>query len=471
MPQEVIQYKAAPTITKFHRSDAFIRGIRGPLGSGKSVACCIEIVRRAHKQKPHNGIRKTRWVIIRNSYRELIDTTLKTWFDWVSEESGTFSKQNMTHTVVTKLNDGTTVHMEVLFRAFDKPGDVKKLLSLEVTGAFINEAREVPKAVLDMLQGRVGRYPSKRDGGPTWFGIILDTNPPDSDHWWPKIFDRERPDNWDSFTQPSGMSKEAENVKNLPPNYYQNMLPGKKPEWIKVYVHGEYGFVSDGKPIYPEFKQHVHVATEPVKILEDEELYIGLDFGLTPAATFAQLSQTGQWRVIDEIVSEDMGAKQFGMILGQRIRSKYRYFMDQKKITITGDPAGTSRVETDKQTPFEVLQAQGIEAEPAHTNDFMLRRDAVGAALTRLDMSGDPGFIVDAKCHVLVKAMAGKYQLKRVQVVGEERFQDKPLKNEYSHVAESLQYLFLGAGADYELIKSGTDFDSKQDYDWDRYAI
>ena len=40
----------------------------------------------------------------------------------------------------------------------------KKLLSLELTGAWINEAREVPKAILEGLTGRVGRYPKKEGG-------------------------------------------------------------------------------------------------------------------------------------------------------------------------------------------------------------------------------------------------------------------------------------------------------------------
>jgi len=47
------------------------------------------------------------------------------------------------------------VHCEILFRALDTPDDVRKVLSLELTGAYINEGREVPKAILDMIGGRV----------------------------------------------------------------------------------------------------------------------------------------------------------------------------------------------------------------------------------------------------------------------------------------------------------------------------
>ena len=57
----------------------------------------------------------------------------------------------MKHIVKMPLEDGTTVEYEVLFRALDKPQDIKKLLSLELTGGFLNECREIPKQVLDML--------------------------------------------------------------------------------------------------------------------------------------------------------------------------------------------------------------------------------------------------------------------------------------------------------------------------------
>ena len=51
------------------------------------------------------------------------------------------------------------VELEVMFIALDRPDDLRKLLSLELTGAWINEAREIPKAILDGLTARVGRFP------------------------------------------------------------------------------------------------------------------------------------------------------------------------------------------------------------------------------------------------------------------------------------------------------------------------
>lgn len=471
----IVKYKASDTCRDFHKSDAFVRLLLGPIGSGKSVASCIELFTLAQLQEPdRNNVRRTRWAIIRNTYRELIDTTCKTWWDWFPKEMGLWRQMDMTHRIINELPDGTTVDMEVMFRALDKPGDIKKLLSLELTGGWINECREVPKAILDALIGRCGRFPPIKDGTPaTWIGVILDTNPPDSDHWIYRVFeegeDSMPPEvledlspeileqlktantKWDIFHQPSGLSVKAENIKNLPPNYYLNMLQGKDPEWIKVYVHGEYGFVSDGLPVVPEFKDSIHVTNYNIDFAGDI-LYIGIDFGRTPAATFAQ-EINGQVQVIDELVTFGTSATHFAKLLAERIKGHYPRDIE---IIATGDPAGENPGEQIDDTCIDIINNAGIPCDGAHTNNFTIRREAVSIPLGQLTMHGTPQLIISPNCRVLRKGMNGGYRYKRMQVSGE-YFQNKPDKNKYSHVCESLQYLLLGMGKGYEVISSHSD--------------
>ena len=447
-------YHATPTGSKFHKSEAFVRLIMGPIGSGKSVACCWEVFMRACAQKPHtDGIRRSRWVIVRNTYRELVDTTINTYNDWFSD-LGYWLLKDMKHIVNMPLEDGTTVQYEVLFRALDKPQDIKKLLSLELTGGFLNECREIPKQVLDMLIGRVGRYPSKMQGGASWWGVIMDTNPPDSDHWIHELFEENLPTDFEIFHQPSGVSAEAENVPNLPEKYYERMSYGKDPEWVKVYVHGEYGFVSDGIPVVPEFHQHIHVSHHKIEFdprLCDNILYVGVDFGRTPAATFG-MEVNGQMRIIDELVTFGISATHFSKLLNERIQGFYR----GAQLIATGDPAGENPGEQIDDTCIEILQNAGIPIDGAHTNNFTIRREAVSIPLTELNMQGEPNLIISPNCTMLVKGMNGGYKYKRMQVSGE-RFALKPDKNKYSHVCESLQYLMLGAGRGYDVISSHSD--------------
>jgi len=432
-----IEYEPpGPVARAFLESDAFVRGIRGPFGSGKSTVCCVDILNRALEQKPGpDGVRRSRWAIIRNTYPELKTTTIKTWHGIVPPNIGRWVDTGPP----THFLSGDDLDVEVLFLALDSPADIKKLLSMDLTGAWINEAREVPKGVLDGLTARVGRYPGQAIGGPTWFGVLMDTNPPDSDHWWYRLAEEQKPEGFQFFAQPSGLSPAAENAQNLPTGYYARLCAGKTDDWIKVYVHGEYGFVQDGKPVYPEYSDSIHCAREPLVPMAGVAT-IGLDFGLTPAATFHQKDARGRVYAFHELVCESMGATNFA----RELAGEMAKFPQVTQWAIVGDPAGEQRAQTDERTVFQVLIANGIHARPARTNDFTLRRDAVGNALSRL-IDGKPGYTISPTCVRLRKAMAGGYCFRRIQVSGD-RFKDVPDKDMNSHVAESAQYALVDMG-------------------------
>lgn len=462
-------------VRAFLSSTDFVRAIRGPVGSGKSVACCVEIFRRAVEQKPApDGVRRTRWAVVRNTQPELRTTTIKTWLDWFPEKE--YGKFNWSPPFTHHMKRGS-LDCEVIFLALDKPEDVKKLLSLELTGVFINEAREIPKAIVDGATMRVGRYPSQRDGGPTWSGVIMDTNSPDEDHWWaimsgecppPDWMSQEdaralvKPASWSFFEQPGAMLpvKDAEgnvvdykmnpireNKKGVKDSYYKQMIAGKTHEWINVYVCNQYGTLVDGKPVYPEFDRVLHTSLEPVLPFAGQTTYVGIDFGLTPSAVFGQRVR-GSWHILRELVAQDMGARRFAELLRGEMATIGGTF------SVWGDPAGDQRAQTDEDTPFRVLRGAGIMAQPAHTNDISLRLDAVRAALTRL-ADKKPAFTVDARCTNLIKGFESGYHYRRLRVSGTERFQDMPDKNRFSHVHDALQYMMLGAGEGRSLMRPG----------------
>ena len=229
-------------------------------------------------------------------------------------------------------------------------------------------------------------------------------------------------------------------MENLVDGYYDRIAEGKDAAWKKVYIDGEYGFIVEGRPIYPQWKELLHAVTaEPSPT---DSVIIGIDFGLTPAAVFVQRSVTGQYRCVQELVTTDMSAVEFADELGRILRSDWQ----GHEIDIYGDPAGEQRSQVDKRTPFQILKAASIHARPAPTNDPRLRVEAVVRNLTRLTMAGDPGLVVDPRCRYLRRGMAGGYKFRRMQIVGEERYAELPEKNIYSHVCEALQYALCGAG-------------------------
>lgn len=459
----------------FFASTAFVRGLRGPVGSGKTAACCVEVFRRAIAQSPSpiDGLRKTRWAVVRNTQPELRTTTIKTWLDWLPE--AVYGKMNWSPPFTHRIRRGD-IDCEVIFLALDKAEDVKKLLSLELTGAFINEAREVPKPVLDAVTMRVGRYPSKRDGGADWSGVVMDTNAPDEDHWWaimsgdvlpPDFMSADevqslvRPRDWTFLSQPGAMlpvkdrgrvsgyemNPARENRAGVDDDYYLRMIAGKTHGWINVYVCNQYGTLTDGKPVYPSFDRNLHVARETLRPVPGHDIYVGLDFGLTPAAVFGQKIR-GRWVVLRELVATDMGMVRFSRLLRETMVELGGTY------SVWGDPTGDSRVGTDEDTPYRVLKRQKIMVRPTATNDPSLRIEAVTSTLERL-VERQPGLVVDPSAKTLIAGFESGYHYKRMAVVGSQRFEDRPEKNRFSHVHDAMQYMLLGGGEGRLLVNGG----------------
>lgn len=469
-----------PVAKAFLKSDAFVRGLRGPIGAGKSVTCCVEILRRATQQAPdRSGVKRTRWAVIRNTFPELKSTTLKTWLDWFPEDQ--WGKLNrsppMTHHI--KMGD---LDCEVIFLALDNEADVKKLLSLELTGAWVNEARELPKAVIDGVTSRVDRYPSKKDGGPgaTWAGVIMDTNAPDEFHWWPIMageipppdwmapeerLTMVRPANWEFFTQPPAMLEQlkhgelvgyeinpkAENLANLSPSYYPNAITGKGRTWIRVYILNQLARLADGKPVYPTFRREVHVAREQLVPVKGLPIRVGIDFGRSPAAVLAQ-ELHGRWLILHEIVGQDMGADRFAKLVKRQLAEMG---LSDWEIRFYGDPTGDHRPQTDDTTPFDIFRTNGITVLPSPSNDPVVRVEAVEGALNRL-VDGKPGLLVSPQCIVLTAGFEGGYQYRKLLVTGAERYEDSPNKNQFSHPHDALQYALLGGGEGRRVLRGST---------------
>ncbi len=89
-PDQPKQMEMTPdggTLCAFIQDWAFVTIIRGPWGSGKSVACCGKLYLAACLQEPdYAGVRRTRWFVVRNTYPDLQETTIKTWLSWFPEE-------------------------------------------------------------------------------------------------------------------------------------------------------------------------------------------------------------------------------------------------------------------------------------------------------------------------------------------------------------------------------------------------
>lgn len=427
-----ITYTPPATMRRFMRSDAFVRACIGPIGSGKSSACIVEIPRRAAQQAPgSDGIRRTRFAVIRNTRPQLQDTTRRTFEQWIPPERGTWNEQDFTFTLEGPLSDGTRLHCEVLFRALDRPQDVRKVLSLELTGAYINEAREIPKEVVDGLQGRVGRYPSKAQGGATWFGIWMDSNPWHTGHWGYELFSKQRPADFALFEQPSGLGADAENLENLPPGYYERLRSGKDAEWIAEYLRGEYPRADKGSvygALIDALEQRGGVSdfAHP-----SDGVFASFDLGVSDATAiwWWRIGVHGVPDVIDWYEATGQGAAHYFEVL----RSKpYHY----EKILLPHD----ARART-----FQT----GVSTLELFRKEFPGQVE-IGPELSLLDGIGAARWMLEQPIRIHERCADGLKRLRAYKYEWDEDrkvFKKTPLHDWTSHTADGFRYVATAAQA------------------------
>lgn len=433
------------------RSPSFGRLIAGPVGSGKTTAVIFELFRRACEQTPApDGIRYTRFAVVRQTLQQLKDTILKdalSWFREIAEWKVSSS------TLYLKFAD---VYSEWVFLPLENIDDQRRLLSSQFTGAWMSEAIEMDIELVSPLAGRCGRYPSAQQGGCTWFGIIADTNMPTEGSQWHQ-FMINPPEDFKIFIQPGGMSPEAENLQWLVQTpetlrmkedderriaqgrtYYERFIRSNSPDWCTRYVHAQYGPDPSGAAVFREsFKRAFHV----VDTLEPEggmPLLIGQDFGRNPWSIICQADRKGRLLVLEEVPAEDTGLE-FHILhsLNPRLMDP-RYL--GKPVAVIGDPAGKAKDSIYEETSFDALKKLKYRAFPAPTNDLDPRIRAVETLLMQ-QRNGGPAIVFDAsRCPKLIQAMGGNYRYGNTKA-GQRK--PTPDKNEFSHVVDALQYVCL----------------------------
>jgi hypothetical protein len=475
MAVRTITYKASPTCAAFHNSTKNIRGIRGPVGSGKSVACCMEIFLASMRQFPcSDGVVRNKWIVLRNTYQELKETTIRTWMAWFPETQMHYSPPLSGRLVMPHIDgSGRRVEIELLFWGMDQPDAEDSLKSLEITGVWANEASQMKWSRLMAAYERCGRYPSK-EGGKSFLshGMIMDTNSPDDSNWWYKLAEIKKPEAVAFFNQPAALIRKedaatgtvwyepnrgqvkgipaAENVEHLNEgwDYYLKQTIDGNEDRIKRLLLNQYGTTMEGKPVYPEYNDSVCFSKTDFAPEFGLPILLGTDFGRTPAVAIGQLRMNGQIRVFEELPGNDMGITQFTQeILKPVLINRYRMYGGTRIINF-GDPAGADPGQVDEMSCIQKMNELGIYTMPCpvRKNSFLLRRECV-SDLLRARRDGDAALLLSPRCTMLRKGFNGGYHYRKVTARSsqDELYTNEPEKNEFSHIHDALQYLCYGA--------------------------
>lgn len=479
-----------PVAERYVADERFICGIMGPYGSAKTTSSIRKIWASVGKQHLINGVRKARWCVVRDTYQQLETNVLNSWFTWFPKTKDNWNGREMCHRIryqVTFPNEPGRKpelwELEMYFRAMGDQKAEQVLKGLELTGLWLNETDTLDRSVLRFGLPRVGRYPSAKDGGCAWSGVIGDFNAPDIDNWTYELFvEQQLPLDQETLEvlrkeigprfgvgfhrQPGGRSAdpEPENIRNLPAGYYQTMMLGMTPADIRRFVDNEFGAVRNGQPVYPEYNDDFHCAREVLAPIPGIPIEGGLDGGLTPALVFGQRAPNGQIRTLAELVvfaDDDTALERIGpRAFGRAARDMWdERFGRQTLGTLWGDPAiwqgeseGLSWIEEFKKgwserkggAPLKVKAAPGTRG-----NRLAPRLEAVRQGLVQNAGGGQPGQLISPECRFLRRGFNNGYVYVRTALANSGRWKDEPLKNDYSHVHDAKQYLDLG------LIKRG----------------
>lgn len=197
-----------------------------------------------------------------------------------------------------------------------------------------------------------------------------------------------------------------------------------------------------GNPVYSEYNAKFHETNDELLPEVGLPLIIGMDFGLTPAAVIGQL-QDQKLVILRELTEFNMGAERFTKKLKQVLATEYPNWPDLRKdYLLFVDPSGFFRKDTDENTCAKILSDAGFLPHPGPVA-WEERRTAVEHFLTTVK-KGEPLFQLNPETsRMLSKGFLGGYMWPE-GAFDIEPSKLRPVKNEYSHVHDALQYLCSG---------------------------
>lgn len=269
---------------------------------------------------------------------------------------------------------------EVHFVGLDEGPRTEKLLGLEFSTLYFNEASEINYTAIQLVISRLAEKNKLKKR------IWLDFNPPTKRHWAYWLFEKHiDPIDEVPVTNPqdyvSMLMNPKDNLDNIDSEYLE--LLAKMPEREKNrFLLGLYNDDSDGT-VYYSFNRDMHV--KPV-LKRPGTIFAGMDFNISPmtAALFQYIDNT--FYVFDEVFMDNSDT--FKMCAELKLRG-------YAGIKVLPDSTGRNR-KTSGLSDFKILQDAGFTIESTH-NPFVTDRVNNVNRLFAEDR-----IVIDPKCKKLI---------------------------------------------------------------------
>ena len=393
------------------------------MGEGKSTALAWATLLHTR----HNP--GARWALIRDTFENIVGTTQKTFFEWFPPGIyGEYVSSRKTFTWAPGIAQG-----EVIFMGMDDQVDASKLMSREFAGFGIDEpapavgSAGVDEMIFDIAMSRL------RQGNMNWYGAKLAENNPDEAHWTYRRFVNPGMEGFKTW-QP----QIPENSAHLPASYYAELrkMWGHRPDLIRRFVEGEFGFQQIGKPVTPQWsdKLHLSLGLTPLPRMDVFALW---DFGHNPTCILTQRTPLGHWNILDCMVGDGIGVEELveNWVLPLWVDRYRRLACPLRHI---GDPAGRTPEQTSTaRTAVRALRTRLGGTWRDGPVKLWERINPLQIALTRT--VGGKGMVqVDRERAAQVwHALRGGYyfHVSRGGITGGD-----PVKNMHSHPGDAMGY-------------------------------
>lgn len=396
-----------PSQSRFQAIKARFKGFSGPVGSGKSAALCLEVIRQAFVNRGRQGL------LAAPTFGMLRDATLTSLFRVLEEHELDFEHRK-SDGELTITGTGSTI----LLRSLEEP---ERLRGTNLAWFGIDELSYTREEAWMRLEARL-RDPkaTKLCGFAAWTPQGLD--------WIYKRFVGKPIPGYDCVR-----AKPFENrhLLDKTPDYYERLENSYDPKFYEQEVLGEY-LNSRADRVYHCFNAAVHLVKQPYD--PKKTLLWALDFNVAPMSSVLAQEHNGRLVVIDEIVLDRATTEEAGLEFENRYRNH------GAGLEIFGDASGRN-MHTTGTTDYTILQGllyrtgfRKVKLRVPRSNPPVLSRvQKVNALLT--NALGEVRLEVDPSCKELIQ------DFEQVTFKPDSGVIDKVRDLRRTHASDALGYL------------------------------
>ena len=332
-----------PKQQDFHNSSARFRAYVGGVGSGKTVAGCIEGIKKALTYPGSTGL------IAANTYPQLEKATKKTFFEVCDPR------------LIKRKNEWEVEFFNGSKIYFINLSNPDSLRGPSVLWIYMDEAADASEFSFLTLIGRL-RNDAKTLYPDSAFSFFLTSNPNGKNWVYQRFFAKPRPGYYGVQTTT------FDNAANLPENYIDGLREAYSDDMANRFLYGSFDvFIGQ---IFNEFEENVHVI-QPRELPEHWFRYRSIDFGWShpTCVLWAAEDFKGNLYFYREFHKSEVPAYDLARVITELSgQEKYEYTV--------GDTAGVAVSQTDGESVYRQLYEYGhIQVTPAYKQDKMGRID------------------------------------------------------------------------------------------------